>query len=225
MKLVIFDIDGTLANTTGIDDKCLAQAIDDVFSIKLKNTDWSNYQHVTDTGLAYEIFKKHYGYAPSSLNLERLRERFVELMVAAYKEDPGMFSEVKGAGELFRDLCSRNEYAVGIATGGWRATACLKLDAINIDHSAVPFYTTDDHYCRKNITEMVIDETKRRRGRSAFDDIVYVGDGGWDYNTTRELGIRFIGIDPKGNDKLKQMGAAHVLAHYEDREAFYRLIG
>jgi phosphoglycolate phosphatase-like HAD superfamily hydrolase len=224
MKLVIFDIDGTLANTTGIDDHCFAQAIEDVLSIKLPNTDWSTYPHVTDTGMAYEIFKRHHGYAPPAEKIEEVRVRFVELVKEALMKDPNMFSEVKGARNMFGDLCSRNDLAVGIATGGWRATAAMKLDAINIDHRNVPFFATDDHYCRRNITELVIDETKRRSGRSSFDDIVSVGDGSWDYHTSNELGIRFIGVDAKGNGKLKKLGAKHVIPHFEDINAFYRLL-
>ena len=225
MKLVIFDIDGTLAHTTGVDDACFAKAIFDVFSIRLENTDWSGFPHVTDTGMAHEIYKMQFGVAPSEELVEQLRVRFVELIDEEMKSRPGLFNEVKGARDIFAELCGREGYAVGIATGGWRATASIKLDAIKIDHRNVPFYTTDDHYCRRNITELVIEDVKRRSGRGAFDDIVYVGDGVWDYKTTREMGIRFIGIDAKGNGKLKKLGAEHVLPDYSDRDSFYRLIG
>ena len=48
MTATIFDIDGTLTNTTKVDDKCFIQAFENVFGIDISNQDWSELKHVTE---------------------------------------------------------------------------------------------------------------------------------------------------------------------------------
>ncbi|NER85007.1 MAG: hypothetical protein F6K42_36970 [Leptolyngbya sp. SIO1D8] len=62
MIATIFDIDGTLKDTTFIDDKCFIEAFDSIFGIDINNQNWSELKHVTDWGITEEIvFKKWAG--------------------------------------------------------------------------------------------------------------------------------------------------------------------
>ena len=51
-----------------------------------------------------------------------------------------------------------------------------------------------------------------------FDSIFYFGDGLWDYKTTIELDIDFIGVDYHKNGKLINKGAKRVIQNYTDQE-------
>jgi beta-phosphoglucomutase-like phosphatase (HAD superfamily) len=51
MKLLIFDIDGTLTDTKRVDDECFINAFQDEYGVILTNTDWTTFVNVTDTGL------------------------------------------------------------------------------------------------------------------------------------------------------------------------------
>ena len=61
MHLVMFDIDGTLTRSCGIDSRCFVDALCEVLGIQSIDTDWSNYRHTTDSGIAQEIITKQLG--------------------------------------------------------------------------------------------------------------------------------------------------------------------
>lgn len=46
MRLVIFDIDGTLTATMKADEECLVRALAEVCGFGEVDTDWSRYKHV-----------------------------------------------------------------------------------------------------------------------------------------------------------------------------------
>ena len=48
MKLVLFDIDGTLINSVKTDDECFVQTFDELYDIDLTKANWNEYTHVTD---------------------------------------------------------------------------------------------------------------------------------------------------------------------------------
>ncbi|NOS84463.1 MAG: hypothetical protein HOP31_04905, partial [Ignavibacteria bacterium] len=50
------------------------------------------------------------------------------------------------------------------------------------------------------------------------------GDREYDFNVSKEINIDFIGIDFKGNGKLKSLGIEKVINNYEPIEKFLALI-
>src|SRR5215211_1125098 len=52
-QLAIFDIDGTLTDTTGVDDECYRLAVAEALDLSPDVIDWSGAAHVTDS----EIFR------------------------------------------------------------------------------------------------------------------------------------------------------------------------
>jgi phosphoglycolate phosphatase-like HAD superfamily hydrolase len=106
---------------------------------------------------------------------------------------------------------------MAIATGGWTVTAAHKLRLIQLRLSEFPHATSDHHYARKEIITEAVRNAKRTYG-VAFRNIVYVGDGVWDYEATRELGLGFVGIDANGDNKLKNVGVSAVFSDFTNRE-------
>jgi phosphoserine phosphatase len=66
MKLIVFDLDGTLTATNAVDDECFARALHIVFDIDLINTNWTAYSHVTDAGVMAVAF----GQVPRCLRFQ-----------------------------------------------------------------------------------------------------------------------------------------------------------
>ena len=52
MRLAVFDLDGTLTRTTGVDDECFVRAMSEELGVGGFCTDWAEYPHSTDQGLA-----------------------------------------------------------------------------------------------------------------------------------------------------------------------------
>lgn len=58
MKYIIFDIDGTLTNTTQVDDKCYMNSFESIFKVNIKDVQWDQITNVTDWGIAEELILK-----------------------------------------------------------------------------------------------------------------------------------------------------------------------
>ena len=80
MRLVIFDIDGTLTQTMKTDEECFVLSLADVCGFSDVDTDWSHYRHATDSGILHEIYEVPIGRSPSSDEVSQFRQHFVGLL-------------------------------------------------------------------------------------------------------------------------------------------------
>jgi phosphoglycolate phosphatase-like HAD superfamily hydrolase len=206
MKLAVFDLDGTLLQTSGVDDECYAAALRDVFGIQEMSTDWGSYSDSTDAGILDDLLRQHRGSPMTADDAEAHRARFVELLEEVARRDRERFAQTPGAGELFESLAAAG-WRCAIATGGWRASALLKLRVAGLGVSGVPAAFADDHRSREGIILTAVERTGGAGGvREAH--AVYVGDGVWDVRAARNLGIGFVGIARgERGESLKAAGA------------------
>jgi phosphoglycolate phosphatase-like HAD superfamily hydrolase len=205
VKLVVFDLDGTLLDTNAIDSQCFIQAWLEA-GIDCSDADWSSFEHVTDTGIALELLA---GANVSNCDetVERVRQRFVKLLEEAAVTTPSAFSPIKGAPEMLQRLAEAGWAAV-IATGAWAASAAPKIRAASLP--PLPLVSSDDHPTRQGIVERAL----ALRGES-FSRIVLVGDAPWDVDVARKLQLPFVGIARSGQrDVLIACGASHVLPDF-----------
>jgi len=223
VKYIIFDIDGTLTSTKKVDDKCFIKAFQQTFNLYIGNLKWEDLKHVTDWGITEEIIQKEIGRAPDKNEYELMRSNFFSILSEERKKDPSQFDEVSGAKYFFNTIRKTANFKLGIATGSWGQSAKIKLDAIGIDLEGICFSNSDYHKSREAITQDVIDQLNTTTQKSA-KQIIYFGDGVWDFKTCKKLGIRFIGIDVEGNGKLSQLGAKTVFQNYNNiEEILYEL--
>ncbi|MFN5958820.1 MAG: HAD family hydrolase, partial [Planctomyces sp.] len=119
MALVVFDIDGTLTRSTGVDDECFVRAMRDEVGLSGFDCDWANYPHATDSGLTQEIVRRHAGREATAGEQARVQRRMVELLRQVADREPERFGMVAGATALMRRLSEKRGWAVSIATGAW----------------------------------------------------------------------------------------------------------
>ena len=212
MHLILFDIDGTVLDSVQADDACFIQTFQELHGIDLSGTDWSDFTHVTDVGLTAEIFERWTQRAPSAAELSAIKTRFYSLLRARASE----FKEVPHARAFIEQLAGDPNCVVGFATGGWRETATLKCEAIGLPVNDSVFKSSDDHFDRRQIVQLAIDEAQERYG--ALGSSTYFGDGVWDWETAQHLGIHFVGVDVHGNGKLRRAGAKRIVRDYADAQ-------
>ena len=222
-RLVVFDVDGTLACTSTVDDKCWQQAALEVLGIQGISTDWGSYEHSTDEAIATELIHTHTDFFDVVGKVREVRDRFRDLILAAGKNDSNLFTPMPGAPEIFSHLSSAG-WQSAIATGGWELTARYKLSRAGVRHEDVPAAFANDAHARSEIIRLAQRRAEELHGQP-FDVVVYVGDGVWDVRAASTLKIGFIGCAvPPRSKKLQEAGAGCVVPDFKNTELFLQAL-
>ncbi|SFN31544.1 Phosphoglycolate phosphatase, HAD superfamily [Chitinophaga sp. YR627] len=223
MKYIIFDIDGTLTNTTEIDDLCYTQAIAETFGFSNFNTNYGHYENTTDSGILNQLSLERRNRPCTVTELENFIDCFCNLLERAHEKQPHYFQEIPKAGSIINSLVRNEDLRIGLATGGWKQSALFKLQCAGIDIegcSAASF--AQDAFARRDIIGHTISKMNKRHNTTPdLSDIIYVGDGNWDYQATLQLGIKFIGID---NKKLAHLQDIIKISDYDELEQHIGLL-
>jgi len=217
MKFVIFDIDGTLTDTKRVEDKCFMKAFQQTFNMDIWEQKWEDLINITDWGITEEIVERELGRKPKQTEYELMISNFVALLSEERDRDNSQFKEVNGAKKFFYELLRMEDFKIGIATGAWEESAKIKLDALGIELNGIAFSNSDFHKSREVITKDVIKQLESKVQKTP-EQIIYFGDGEWDFKTCKNLGIKFIGIDINGEGKLNSLGAETVFRNYLNKE-------
>lgn len=211
MKLIIFDIDGTLANTDYEKDLCYAEAFEAVTGHSLQGLDFLGCEHITDSAITDHFYQQLHGRNALPEEIAALKQRFRQMLEIRHQSHPHLFMEIPGASATFKNLMATPNIHLGIATGAWKQPAAFKLEVIDVPGHAVPFVGADSSYSKEDSIREVIDLAKAQYGEHAYEQIVYVGDRVYDWNVSNKLGLGFVGVDYQGTGVLTRAGAAHVL--------------
>lgn len=190
MHLVMFDIDGTLVDSTGFDSRLYAQAIREIMAVPF-STRWEKYQHVTDAGILQEIIHDHSMQSEQHQIAEQVAARFSELVRSYIDENGATLTEIPGARVFLRRLAADPNVRLAFATGGWEETARMKLEATDISLTGIPIATANDAMSRTQIMKIA---EKRAASRLPFSSKIYFGDRAWDKKAAEELGYQFWAI-------------------------------
>jgi len=222
MKLAIFDIDGTLTKTVGVDEECFVRAFADTHAITGINTNWAEYDYVTDSGITLQIFEEQFGRAPDEAELLGLKDCFVGLLREQYQINARLFAEIPGAAAMLARLEQESAWAVAIATGCWRASACLKLEAAGIKFDGLPAAFAEDGPSRERIVQAAVVKAAAAYQSHEFEKVVSIGDGLWDARTARQLGFAFLGVGSEERaEMLRRAGACRVIEDFRDFSRFF----
>jgi beta-phosphoglucomutase-like phosphatase (HAD superfamily) len=154
--LVLFDVDGTLINSYEFDTELFVQAVREVTGMVISG-DWASYTYVSDGGVLQEEIARQ-GLAGNADEWERkVKERFTQMTQEHLHASPGNL-EKPGARQFVEHLLDRRDCVVGVATGGWGATARLKLQHIGLGkhlaNGRLALATSSDHHNRLAIMRL-----------------------------------------------------------------------
>lgn len=210
---VIFDLDGTLCDTAGVDDQCYRDAAAAALGVPPVQIDWTGAPHATDSCIVRWLWQRFRARDPTSEELNQFRLNFVRRLAAERAANLHRFRPVRAALRFLDGLRSAGAI-LGIGTGGWRMSAELKLATAGFPTELLQA-TADDAEARSDIFSLAWTRATASCGRRVVP--VLFGDAVWDVVTARQLGWRFVGVGSGLNEvRLHKAGASTVVPHYED---------
>jgi len=222
MKLVLFDIDGTILLTDGAGKRAIHRALREVFGGT--GPDDHKFGGKTDPQIVRELMRLE-GHEDAHIDehMERLLELYVTYLRDELCANPAGITVMPGIRELLDALDARDDVVVGLLTGNLVAGARAKLEAGGIDPSRfkVGAYGSD-HEIRGELPAVA-----RQRARIelsvevAGGDVVVIGDTPADIQCGRGIGARAIGVATGGYsaDQLSEHGPAAVFEDLSDTAA------
>lgn len=187
----MFDIDGTLVDSHGVDGDLFARAIRRELGVQVDET-WQSYQQRTDSGVLEEVLVQNNILVDErSQACERVKNCFIGFVQDYIARQPTGLAPIPGAPELIRTLRSKSEVVIAFATGGWRETAEMKLSSVGIEFEGLPFATSSDATARAEIMRLA----EQQAGMfGSFTRRTYFGDAPWDKKASADLGYDFLAV-------------------------------
>ncbi|MBA3890659.1 MAG: haloacid dehalogenase-like hydrolase [Gemmatimonadaceae bacterium] len=216
MKLVLFDIDGTILWSDGAGRRALHHALTEVFGSVGPADYW--FDGKTDPQIVRELMD-HEGFAADEI------ERRLPATLALYLErlqhelaDPAHGADVlPGVRELIDTLEARDDVVLGLLTGNVAPGARAKLGRVGIDFERFPVGAFgSDHAVRPELPAIA-----QRRCRELLDldvpgeRVVVIGDTPADLTCGLAIGARAIGV-ATGRFSVDELRAHNPHAVFED---------
>jgi len=196
VRLVLFDIDGTLVHTGGAGIKAFGRVFATEFGVP-NGVERVQFAGRTDVSLVREFFRLN-RIEPSPTNFTRFFERYVfwldHILADSHTE---MCPGVTG---WLRDLRALPQPpAVGLLTGNIRLGAEIKLHHFNLWHEFETGAFADDHEDRDQIARAALERGRRHLGNGIMgDQVLVIGDTPLDVRCGRAIGARVLAVATGG---------------------------
>jgi len=191
MKLILWDIDGTLVCTGKAGEKALVRAIETVTG-KAASLEGIDYRGRTDAFIAREIFRHH--ELPFS---ERALHEFMELYLTNLQAEMPLSDGKTHPGilDILEQVRHRPDLAQGLLTGNLRRGAEIKLDHYQVWRYFEFGAFADDSHIRNELGPFALRRAKDRHARDfAPEDVFIVGDTPHDIACAKAIGAKSIAV-------------------------------
>lgn len=192
VKLVLFDIDGTLIRSGGAGVRAFERTFTEIFGLK-NATQRMKFAGRTDVSLVRECFRL-FEIDPAEENFRRFFESYPIFLEELLKSTTGGVCE--GITTLIRHLELAPEKPVlGLLTGNVRRGAELKLRHYKLWHHFTTGAFADDHEDRNCIASIAQQRGSEALGKElAGEEIVVIGDTPLDIACGQSIGAKVLAV-------------------------------
>lgn len=227
MKLVLFDIDGTLLLSDGAGRRAIHRALREVFG-SVGPADY-RFDGKTDPQIVRELMRMAgHGDERIDADMQRLLSRYAECLheeLTAPGHDP---KPLPGVTQLLDALERRSDVILGLLTGNIEPGARAKLDAVGLDPGRFRVGAFgSDHELRPALPAIAQQRTRLHLGVNVLGSaMIVIGDTPADLTCGRSLGARAIGVATGrfSVEELEQHAPAAVFADLTDTDRVVRVI-
>ncbi|MEP7064723.1 MAG: HAD hydrolase-like protein [Gemmatimonadota bacterium] len=228
MKLVLFDIDGTILWSDGAGRRAMTEALTTVFG-GAGPTDY-RYDGKTDPQIVRDLMRAS-GHTDETIDerIAPLMERYLGGLERELAGSGGSRAHVfDGVRELLDVLEARDDVVLGLLTGNLRAGAAIKLHAAGIDINRFRVCAFgSDHHARGELPGVAQRRAQQDLGVSIPGDRIFViGDTPADIECGQAIGARAIAV-ATGRYTPEELARHHPFALFSslaDTEAVMRVI-
>ncbi|MBX3444971.1 MAG: haloacid dehalogenase-like hydrolase [Planctomyces sp.] len=191
MRVVLFDIDGTLLLSGGAGQRAMERALEQEFQVTRPTEDIPAAGR-TDWAIVADLFRFH-GIENSSAHWQRFVAAYLRQLPAALAELDGCV--LPGVVALLEQLHPREDVRLGLLTGNLREGAWLKLKHYDIDHYFSFGAFGDAHHSRDDVAQLAFAECHKLAGSPMDADRVWViGDTPADVACARAIGANVVAV-------------------------------
>jgi phosphoglycolate phosphatase-like HAD superfamily hydrolase len=196
IRLVLFDIDGTLVHTGGAGAKAFARAFASEFGVP-DGTQRLKFAGRTDVSLVREFFTTYHIEA-SAENFDRFFKAYILCLRQTIVGCNG--GACPGVLEFFQALRSRPQPPLtGLLTGNIKQGARIKLERFDLwQHFSFGGFA-DDHEERDQIAAAALRRGRRHLGRHLRgEEVLVIGDTPLDIRCGRAIGAKVLAVATGG---------------------------
>jgi phosphoglycolate phosphatase-like HAD superfamily hydrolase len=207
IRLVLFDIDGTLVHTGGAGTKAFSRTFSHLFGLR-HGAERMKFAGRTDVSLVREFFQIH-GVPESRENFSRFFENYVFWLEQILARNTG--DQCPGITRFLADLLALPQPPMlGLLTGNIRLGAEIKLRRFGLWDAFVMGGFADDHEDRNHIAVAAL-----QRGRRVLDpqlhpqEVLVIGDTPFDVRCGKFIGAQTLAVATGGSkyEELKEHAA------------------
>jgi phosphoglycolate phosphatase-like HAD superfamily hydrolase len=195
MKLVLFDIDGTILRSDGAGKRAIHRALLEVFGATGPAD--HHFDGKTDKQIVRELMRlEGHGDEHIDASMQRLLDLYVGYLDEELAASTGRAHALPGVPELLDALEARPDVILGLLTGNLERGARAKLTAVGIDFDRFLIGAFgSDHEHRPELPAIARSRTKGQLGIDIRGEaMVVIGDTPADLTCGRSLGANAIGV-------------------------------
>ncbi len=229
VKLVLWDIDGTLVHTAGFGRDAFGDAFAAVFGRQVEAFDLPMAGR-TDHAITVALLEAE-GETDGEGHVQRVLDALGPALEALRERIAEEGHATPGAAQTLRAVAERPGVTQSLLTGNIEVNAALKLAAFGLDGLVdleIGGYGSDPHSSRSDLVGVAREKAARLRG-TAVDvaDTILVGDTPLDVDAALSAGARAIGVaaGPYGVGELIEAGAESAFEDLRDADGLIAALG
>ena len=225
MKILLFDIDGTLINAGKAASRAFNTAFRSLFG-KDRASAGVNKYGATDPTIIHDTARVSLNRSLSNDEYDNLCQKYISLLSKELDAEKN-YRVLPGVEALCKNLSSNPNVALGLETGNLKESGMLKLKRGGIDHYFEFGGFGSDNPDRAEIVRIGIEQAriKYKLDHVSKEDVFVIGDAPQDIQAGQQVGVNTIGVATglKGKELITE-NPTHLLKDLSDTRNFLELI-
>jgi phosphoglycolate phosphatase-like HAD superfamily hydrolase len=221
MRILLFDIDGTLIRSGGAGKAAMEMALVSEFGVQ-EIVDRVSYSGRTDVAISIDLLQIH-NVESNTANVRRLHDAYLRHLPECLRKNRGIV--LPGISELLSSLHSRTGIALGLLTGNIRAGGECKLRHYELWNYFAFGGFADGIHDRDDVARQAFRESSRHLQRDVDPRNVWViGDTPYDVQCARAIGANAVAVATGWHDieELRSCRPDHLLRDLSDPATLLR---